>query len=126
MRFAKLGNVLLLALAGAGPVLGQVPVNTQREVGHLLDYVARPDCQFNRNGTWYEGEAAKAHLKQKYDYLVKRNLAPTAEAFIERAATSSSMSGAAYQVRCAGTPATPSGPWLTAELRRYRSAGAKP
>jgi hypothetical protein len=128
MRFAQLSKVLLIALAGlwAGPALAQGPADTQREVGHLLDYVARPDCQFNRNGTWYEGAAAKAHLKQKYDYLVKRNLAPTAEAFIERAATSSSTSGAAYQVRCAGTPATPSGPWLTTELRRYRSAGAKP
>lgn len=95
MRFAPLANVLLLALAScAGPALAQVPATAQREVGHLLDYVARPDCQFNRNGKWYEGEAAKAHLKQKYDYLAKRGLAPTAEAFIERGATSSSTSGA--------------------------------
>ena len=126
MKFPRWGSAVLLALACAGSALAQVPANTQREVGHLLDYVARPDCQFNRNGKWYEGEAAKAHLSQKYDYLVKRNLAPTAEAFIERAATASSMSGTAYQVRCAGAAATPSGPWLTAELKRYRGAGAKP
>lgn len=125
MKFPQWGSAVLLALACAGAALAQVPATTQSEVGHLLDYVARPDCQFNRNGKWYEGAAAKAHLSQKYDYLVKRHLAPTAEAFIERAATASSMSGTPYQVRCAGAPATPSGPWLTAELKRYRSADAK-
>jgi hypothetical protein len=129
MRFAHLGKVLFFTLAAqcAGSALAQVPANTQREVDHLLDYIARPDCQFNRNGTWYGGEAAKAHLKQKYEELVKRKLAPNSEAFIERAASASSMSGVAYQVRCAGAAATPSGPWLTAELQRYRrSALARP
>jgi hypothetical protein len=117
------------ALAGAaallwlGSAFAQAPANTGREVEHLLDHVARAGCQFNRNGTWYSGPAARAHLKKKYDYLAKRNLAPTAEAFIERAATSSSISGSAYQVRCGGDAATASGPWLSSELRRYRATG---
>jgi hypothetical protein len=88
--------------------------------------VARADCQFNRNGTWHQGPAARAHLKKKYDYLAKRNLVPNAEAFIERAATSSSMSGTAYQVRCGNGAATASAPWLTTELRRYRAGGPAP
>jgi hypothetical protein len=88
--------------------------------------VARADCQFNRNGTWYRGPAARAHLKQKFDYLARRNQVPTAEAFIERAATASSISGTAYQVRCGNGAATASGPWLSAELRRYRAATTAP
>lgn len=128
MRFAQFGKMLAvtLALQCAGTAFAQVTTDTQREVGHLLDYVARPDCQFNRNGKWYGGAAARDHLKQKYDYLARRNLAPNAEAFIERAATSSSMSGKAYQVRCGSDAATASGPWLTAELQRYRGPAPTP
>jgi hypothetical protein len=99
----------------------QAPV-AQREIAHLLDYVASPGCQFNRNGTWYPGAKAREHLKDKYEYLEKRRMVTNAESFIERAATSSSMSGKAYLVRCGSGPATPSGPWLTAELKRFRSS----
>ena len=128
MKFAQVNKVVCGTFAAlcAGASFAQAPASTQREVGHLLDYVARPDCQFNRNGTWYRGDKARKHLQDKYDYLVKRDLAPTAEAFIERAATASSMSGKAYQVRCGGAAPTPSGPWLAAELRRFRAGGAAP
>lgn len=128
MRFVQIGKALCcaLVLVGAGSTFAQATAPVQREVAHLLDYVARPDCQFNRNGIWHSGPEARKHLQQKYDYLAKRNQAPTAEAFIERAATSSSMSGTGYQVRCGREAATASGPWLTAELRRYRATGVTP
>jgi hypothetical protein len=128
MRFRLFIKTLVYAAAFScfGSAYAQAPAATEREVEHLLDYVARPDCQFNRNGSWYAGPKARAHLKQKYDYLAKRKLAPTAEAFIERAATSSSTSGTPYQVRCGGGAATASGPWLSSELQRYRAAGGAP
>jgi hypothetical protein len=99
---------------------------TQAEVAHLLDHVATPGCQFNRNGTWYDGDQARQHLRDKYDYLVKRDLAPNAEAFITRAASTSSMSGKAYLVKCGNAAPVPSGPWLTQELQRFRAGPAKP
>jgi hypothetical protein len=114
------------AFLAIGTARAQPPADTAREVEHLLDYVARADCQFNRNGTWHQGPAARAHLKQKFDYLAKRNQVPTAEAFIERAATASSISGTAYQVRCGNGAATASGPWLSSELRRYRAGATTP
>lgn len=128
MRFAGMTKAAIIALAlqCAGAAWAQTAANTQREVGHLLGYVARPDCQFNRNGTWYRGDVASKHLQQKYDYLVKRDQAPNAEAFIAHAATSSSMSGSVYQVKCGSAAPTASGPWLSAELRRFRAAGAAP
>jgi hypothetical protein len=97
--------------------------NTQAEVAHLLDYVATPGCQFNRNGSWYDGASARKHLQDKYDYLVKRDMAPDAEAFITRAASASSMSGKAYLVKCGNAAPVQSGPWLTQELQRFRSRG---
>jgi hypothetical protein len=51
-------------------------------------------------------------------------MVPDAEAFVQRAATESSMSGKAYQVRCNGSAPTTSGPWLMEELKRYRSGVA--
>jgi hypothetical protein len=113
--------LILLGLVCQG-AQAQATGRTQREVGHLLDYVAQSGCQFNRNGKWNAGEAARAHLQRKYDYLEKRQLAPDAESFIERAASTSSMSGKPYQVRCAGKAPVPSGPWLSAELQRFRAS----
>jgi hypothetical protein len=100
-----------------------VTASTQREVTQLLDFVAQSDCQFNRNGTWHDGRAARAHLQEKYDYLNHRGKIPNAESFIELAASKSSMSGKAYQVRCGNGPAMPSGSWLSNELKRLRASG---
>jgi len=96
---------------------------TKREVTQLLDFVAQSDCQFNRNGTWYDAKKARVHLQEKYDYLDHRGKIPNAEAFIELAATQSSMSGKAYQVRCGNGPVLPSASWLSNELKRLRAGG---
>jgi hypothetical protein len=121
VKNAVIASVGLLSVAAA---LAQQPPRTQREVEHLLDYVARPGCEFNRNGSWYDGQKAREHLRDKYQYLEKRKLVPDAEAFIQRGATESSMSGKPYQVRCNGSAAVQSGPWLTEELKRYRATQA--
>jgi hypothetical protein len=94
----------------------------QEEVEHLFQYLQKSGCRFNRNGTWYSSEKAVDHLRSKYAYLVKKGLFTTAESFIDKGASKSSMSGTPYQVQCDSLPPTPSGPWLTAELKRYRLA----
>jgi hypothetical protein len=45
----------------------------------------------------------------------------TAEDFIARAGTESSISHKPYQVRCSGKEAEASASWLQAELKRYRN-----
>lgn len=94
----------------------------QEEVEHLFQYLQKSGCRFNRNGTWYSSEKAVDHLRRKYAYLVKKGIFTTAESFIDKGASASSMSGAPYQVQCDSMPPVPSGPWLRAELTRYRSA----
>jgi hypothetical protein len=98
---------------------------SREEVAHLLDYVEQSKCRFNRNGTWHEARDARLHLQKKHDYLDRKGLVPDAESFIERAASQSSMSGQAYQVRCADGKAMPSARWLTHELSRFRNARAQ-
>jgi hypothetical protein len=98
------------------------PKSPQEEVEHLFQYLQKSGCRFNRNGSWYPSEKAVDHLRRKYAYLVKKGLFTTAESFVEKGASQSSMSGTPYQVQCDSQPPTPSGPWLTAELKRYRLA----
>ncbi|MBK9339228.1 MAG: DUF5329 family protein [Rhodoferax sp.] len=68
------------------------------------------------------GTAPKKHLTTatKYKYLQDKDLVPTAEKFIERAATESSLSGKAYQIKCADGVVQPSAPWFQAILLKYR------
>jgi len=97
----------------------------QAEIAHLLDYVATPGCQFDRNGSWHDGAEARSHLQQKYDYLVKRKLVTDAESFIARAATESSMSGKPYQVKCGSGKPVASATYLKEELQRFRNRAPK-
>ena len=120
-------SALLLACALSSSVHAQAqsgqPAQAAREVQYLLDTVAASHCQFNRNGSWYDSTEARKHLQKKYDYLAERKQAPTADSFIERGATSSSMSGKPYQIRCAGAAPVDSASWLTDQLARYRKNG---
>ena len=90
----------------------------QQEIEQLFTALQQSQCEFQRNGSWYDSTKAAAHLQQKYDYLLKKELVPTTAAFIERAGSQSSMSGKAYQVRCPGQTAVNSADWLKAQLRK--------
>ncbi|KQY87163.1 DUF5329 domain-containing protein [Pelomonas sp. Root1444] len=111
---------LLTASVGAAPL----PASARAEVDALLSHLQASGCEFNRNGSWYAGADAKAHLLKKLDYLEGKDLVKTAEQFIERGASGSSMSGKPYLVRCAGKVPVESAKWLTAELRQVRAARA--
>ena len=100
----------------------QDDTRSRQEIAHLLDFVADSGCQFNRNGSWHDSKAARNHLQEKYDYLKHRKLVPDTKTFIERAATESSFSHKAYQVRCGNGQTMTSAQWLNTELARYRAA----
>jgi hypothetical protein len=82
------------------------------EIDYLLQHIEASGCDFYRNGSWYDGAHAKAHLRMKYDYLVARNQIGSAEDFIDKAASKSSFSGQPYKIRCEGASAVESNPWL--------------
>lgn len=91
------------------------------EIDDLLNFVEHSDCRFVRNGSEYPATEARAHLQKKLDYLENKGLVDSAEDFIERAATKSSMSGKAYQVNCPNGTQDAS-TWLNTELQRLRQA----
>jgi hypothetical protein len=120
MRFI-MSSVLMLGLMLAPLARAEPSASAQVEVNFLLGYLEGSGCQFYRNGTWHDSKAAQAHLRGKYKYLVASNLADTAEQFIDRGATQSSLSGQPYKVKCNGGAEVASKQWLRDILARFRT-----
>ena len=116
---AVLGLVLGLALVSV--TRAAPPAIAQTEINYLLWFIDRSDCEFYRNGSWYDSKQAQMHLRHKYEMLAARDQINTAEDFIEKAATKSSLSGQAYQLRCRSNDAVPSNQWLRDALARFRA-----
>jgi len=120
MRTLLFALWLLLPALSSGTELAAAG---KAEISHLFSYLDKSGCDFFRNGSWYKSSEASAHLQRKYEYLLGKGLVSSAESFIDRAATASSISGTPYQVRCGNAPAVESGPWFKAELVNYRKTG---
>ena len=103
------------------PALAEEPAATKAEIAYLFNALEASNCQFSRNGSWYNAKEAAAHLRTKYKYLQDRDLIPSSEKFVERAATQSSFSGKAYQIKCADSLVQPSGTWFLAVLAKHRA-----
>ena len=94
---------------------------SQAEIHALLSRLRTSGCEFKRNGIWHPADEAQAHLQRKLDYLVSKGAVASAEQFIERAATKSSVTGQTYLVKCGGKPPLPSSEWLAFQLRDVRA-----
>jgi hypothetical protein len=113
-------SVLVAVLLSVPAARAELPLNVQIEIDFLLGYIDGSGCEFYRNGTWKDSKSAQAHIRDKYNYLMTRNLIDTTEDFIERAATGSSFTGQPYEVRCNGGAIVSSNQWLRYELARFR------
>jgi hypothetical protein len=111
---------LLLGLSLLPVALAKPPADAESEINYLLSYIENSGCDFYRNGTWYDSKKARTHLHDKYDVLVAGNRINTAEDFIEKTASESSLSGRPYEVRCGAGDVVPSNRWLRDALARYR------
>jgi hypothetical protein len=121
-RFLRGAGLLLVLLFGAPAVsTAATPAIAEAEISHLLAFVENSGCSFNRNGSWYDAARGAAHLRDKYQWLASRGKINSAEDFVEKAATASSMSGEPYEVKCGDASVLPSGAWLRDELARYRA-----
>jgi hypothetical protein len=90
------------------------------EVRALLTRLESSGCKFNRNGTWYSGQDARDHLQRKLEQVQEKAKVPTTEAFIEMAASKSSMTGEPYLVQCPGDTPAASALWLATQLTVVR------
>jgi hypothetical protein len=116
-------TVLAVTWSWAAAAPSNLPNTAALEIAHLFDYLATSECTFIRNGRAHSAQEAVAHLERKYRYLLERNLVTSPEAFIERAASRSSLTGIAYRVACPGAAVQESAAWFEAELARLRRGG---
>jgi len=109
MIFAISAWLLPNALAGE---------DTNKTVTYLIDYVAKSDLTFVRNGQDSTAKQAAEHMRQKWAYFSKKIKTP--EDFILLAATKSELSGKLYLVRLKDGKESPAGEWLSKVLAEYR------
>lgn len=119
-----LSVLLVLICATAGRAAPLAPA-ARAEIDGLLARLAASTCAFNRNGSWHTAAEAVPHLSRKLQYLEQRGLVESAEQFIDRVASASSVSGTRYLVRCGSAAPVESATWLRAELRAIRSSGRR-
>lgn len=98
----------------------------RQELHALLMHLGTSACHFNRNGEWHAAKDAQEHLLQKLAYIEARRDLRNTEEFIELAASTSSMSGQPYLVRCASNAPVPSAVWLRTRLAQMRAASTAP
>ena len=116
-RFGVLLLAWLPALAAA-----QLSPAARQEIDSLLRAVGTSGCEFLRGGTAHPAAKAQEHMQAKFEYLDARSQLKSAEDFIVKAGTRSSMTGEAYAIRCPGGAPQASDAWLQARLVALRAA----
>lgn len=86
-------------------------------MGVLLEFIAQSDCTYIHNGADYTALEARDHIAGKYNTVKWR--IKTAETFIRKIASHSSLSGKQYLIRC-GEKEKSSEQWFFEELTRYK------
>ena len=84
----------------------------------LLDYVAKSDATFIRNGLKHTPQAAANHIKAKYEHFKKEIKTP--EDFIRLSASKSLLTGQPYLVRTADGKEMHLDAWLTEAFKKHR------
>lgn len=107
-------TLILSSLLSLAPV---ATAETENEVEYLLGFIAESGCTFIRNGERHESADAAEHLRMKYE-KDKRHI-NSAQDFIDRLASASSLSGQPYVVSCGGKTQT-SREWLHEALVNHQ------
>ena len=96
---------------------GPVFAAENEEIEYLLSHITASDCVFIRNGKEHEARKASEHLVMKYSHVKKR--IKTADDFIDKIASQSSITRRQYGIRCGGVQ-IPAGQWLRDALELHR------
>jgi len=117
VKFLYLFMIALLLALPAGA--NEAPTEAEREITYLINEVRDSGQTFVRNGTPYPAAEAADHLAMKYN-RVKDHIA-TAEDFIEKVASKSSVTGQPYIIEGNDGSEVLANAWLHEELDRMRS-----
>jgi hypothetical protein len=116
MRYARLVVALIFLSMSAGQMAGAE--SPDESIKFLLDYVAKSDATFIRNGQKHTPQEAANHIKAKYEHFKKEIKTP--EDFIRLSASKSLLTGQPYLVRPADGKEMHLDAWLTEALKKHR------
>ena len=113
---------LLAALIFLSILIGQIfaTESLDESIKFLLDYVAKSDATFIRNGQTHTPQEAANHIKAKYEHF--KSEIKTPEDFIRLAASKSLLTGKPYLVRSPDGKEMRLDVWLTDALKEYRAS----
>jgi Family of unknown function (DUF5329) len=99
---------------------GQLPAaeSLENSIKFLLDYVAKSDVTFVRNGQTHTPQEAVDHIKAKYEHFKEEIKTP--EDFIRLSASKSLLTGQPYLVRTKDGKEIQLSAWLTDALKKHR------
>ena len=117
MRCAPLLVALVFLSMSAGQMAAAESLDDS--IKFLLDYVAKSDATFIRNGQTHTPQEAVNHIKTKYEHF--KSEIKTPEDFIRLSASKSLLTGQAYLVRTPDGKETQLDEWLTQALKRHRA-----
>ena len=104
-------TLALLSVMCATPALAALSTKEEARINAMLALLEkRSDLAFIRNGSSHNAVDAVAHLKLKLSRT--RNRIDTAEQFIDKVASSSSVTGESYMIQQAGQKPEPAKPFL--------------
>ena len=106
----------------------QAEWNEERaKIQYLLREVGKLEGAFIRNGKEHTPAQASSHLEMKLERAMNGWFAPdrekwTADMFIEKIASKSSLSGANYKVRLKDGRIVDAGNWLRKKLKQFKKS----
>src|SRR5436853_3009707 len=111
---------LLVALIFLSMSAGQICAaeSLDDSIKFLLNYVAKSDATFIRNGQKHTAQEAANHIKEKYEHF--KSEIKTPEDFIRLSASKSLLTGQPYLVRTKDGKETRLEGWLIAALKQHR------
>jgi hypothetical protein len=115
---ARLSLIPILIVTSAGYTFATESL--QQTIDYLLDYVAKSDATFIRNGQSHTPAEAAAHIKAKYEHF--KSEIKTPEDFIRLSASKSLLTGEPYLVRTRDGKEMHLDAWLTEALKQHRAA----
>jgi len=122
MNFQRLLISVIFVCICQSSLATQAPAATRAEIDMLFKQLQASGCRFIRNDTWYSATEAQSHLTKKLEYFENKNMIKNTEDFIAHAASVSSSSGKAYQVKCGNNSAMESKTWLLDQLKILRNS----
>lgn len=115
IKLALAAFILLFAVE-QGSAQTTKKLTEPQKIEYLIAFIAKQDGAFIRNGSEYTPAQAAEHLRMKWKK--GGSAIKTANDFIEKLATSSSMSGKPYQIKFKNGRTAQVGPLLRLELAR--------